>query len=374
MACLDFVQTPLQESCNNTLQAITAAPNTFMDAHTDNPEPTVSAVMPVFNAQHTLANAIESLLHQTEPSLEIVIVDDGSTDQTPRILDQFRRRDERVRVLTRRHAGITAALNTGINAAHGTFIARMDADDESFPERLQLQRRFLEMHPECGLVACQVSYGGNRAVQRGYALYVDWTNSLLKYEDIALNRFVESPFAHPSVMFRKTLIDQFGSYRDGPFPEDYELWLRWLEADVKMWKLPMKLLLWNDPPQRLSRTDPRYHVRAFHQCKAGYLARWLQRNNPHHPFVIVWGAGRESRKRAEYLTGFGVEIAAYIDIDPRKIGKSIHGRRVLSAAQVPPPGTAFIVSFVSSRGARNDIRQQLAAGGWIEGRDFVMAG
>ena len=114
-----------------------------------------------------------------------------------------------------------------------------------------------------------------------------WTNGLLTHEEIALARFVESPLAHPSVMFRRSLVERWGGYAEGAFPEDYELWLRWLDAGVRMEKLADPLLIWNDSPTRLSRRDPRYAAEAFYRVKARYLARWLA---PQHAQGTVHGA------------------------------------------------------------------------------------
>ena len=336
--------------------------------------PDISVVLPVFNAEDSVAAAVHSIRHQTDADFELVLVDDGSTDGTPDILRQQAAEDDRLRLLTRPgRLGIVSALNTGLHAARGRFVARMDADDLAHPDRLRSQRLFLDDHPDTGLVGCQVAFGGDAHRQAGYAAYVEWTNALLDHEAIALNRFVESPFAHPSVMFRRELITTFGGYRDGPFPEDYELWLRWLEAGVRMAKIPEVLLTWNDPAQRLSRTHSRYSPRAFYECKAGYLGTWLEAHNPHHPDVIVWGAGRETRRRAEMLCAHGVCIRAYVDIDPRKLGQTIHRRPVLDEKDLPSPADCFVLPYVGSRGARDDIRQRLAARGFREGVSFICA-
>jgi hypothetical protein len=175
-----------------------------------------------------------------------------------------------------------------------------------------------------------VSVLGDRAAQAGMALFVDWTNRLLAADEIARERFVESPFVHPSVMFRRECVQRFGGYRDGDFPEDYELWLRWLGAGVRMEKLVESLLVWNDSPTRLSRCDRRYAKEAFYRLKARYLARWLAAHNPHHPAVILWGAGRITRKRAQHLVDQGIAVEAFIDIDPLKVGRRIGGRALLS--------------------------------------------
>jgi glycosyltransferase involved in cell wall biosynthesis len=338
---------------------------------TDNPR--VAVLLPAYNAAATLPAAIDSVIAQTEEAWELVAVDDGSSDATWAVLRDAAARDPRIRPLRHEsNRGIVAALETGLAATRAAKVARLDADDTCMPERLARQADFLDANPEVGLVGCRVVFGGDRRRHAGYALHVDWTNQLVSPQEIALNRFVESPFSHPSVMFRRGLVDRFGGYRDGPFPEDYELWLRWLDAGVTMAKIPEPLLVWNDPPDRLSRTDGRYSFEAFYETKAIYLARWLARHNPHHPDVVIWGSGRETRRRAEHLVRHGVCITHYVDIDPRKIGQIIKGRPVLGADELPPPGQRFVISYVGSRGARKDIRRRLTERGFLEGRHFVM--
>jgi hypothetical protein len=218
-----------------------------------------------------------------------------------------------------------------------------------------------------------VEFGGDPAASEGYALHVDWVNSLLKSEEIRLNRFIESPFAHPSVMFRRDVADRHDGYRDGPFPEDYELWLRWLGAGVEMAKIPKRILIWNDSPGRLSRTDPRYDTEAFFEIKAGYLAREVRQTIKGRK-LWIWGAGRPTRKRAESLAKQGLKIHGYIDIDPDKCGKVLQDRPVVGPEQTPDIQSALVLAYVTKRGARELIRAQLEQRGYVEGRDFWMAG
>jgi len=335
--------------------------------------PLVSVLLPAYNAAATLPAALDSLLAQTLDDFEVVAVDDGSADATAEVLSAYARRDARVRPVSIPHAGIVSALNAALDAARGEFLARMDADDLAHPERLSRQAEALAKEPDLGLVACRVDFGGCRAASAGYARYVDWTNSLLSPEEISLNRFVESPLAHPSVMYRAAVAREHGGYRDGDFPEDYELWLRWLDAGVRMRKLSQALLTWTDSPGRLSRVDARYAFGAFYATKAGYLARWLARRNPHHPEVVVAGAGRVTRKRVELLTTHGVRIAAYLDVDPRKVGHTVQGRPVLHRDQVPGPRECFVLSAVASHGAREDIAGFLEARGFVLGESWLPA-
>lgn len=332
---------------------------------------TVSVILPVCNAVHTVRQALDSL--EVTGGMEVIAVDDGSTDGTGELLDVLARASGRLHVLHLAHGGIVQALTAGIEAAEGEYIARMDADDESLPGRLDAQRAFLDGREDVGLVGGQVLFGGDRTHARGYALHVDWLNGLHTPEEIALERFVESPFAHPSVMFRRELIAGHGGYRDGAFPEDYELWLRWMDAGVRMARLDRPVLRWNDPPQRLSRTDARYSVDAFYEVKARYLSRFLQRSNPFHPGVIIWGSGRTTRRRVRMLQQHGVVVRAWVDVDPDKIGHSIDGAPVIAADDLPGPGKAFSVSFVGSRGAREWIGSWFASRGYRKGVDYLHA-
>lgn len=329
--------------------------------------------MPVRDAASTLDAAVASVQAQTERDWELIAVDDGSTDDSPARLRALAAADARIRVASAPRRGLVPALQTAVALARGPFMARMDADDVALPERLARQRAHLEAHPATGLVATRVAFDGDRTHAGGYARYVDWTNGLLSDDDIRLGRFIESPFAHPSVMFRHELVDRHGGYAEGDFPEDYELWLRWLAAGVRMEKLPDTLLVWRDTPGRLSRRDRRYDPEAFARVKAAYLARWLHEHNAHHPTIAVWGAGRVSRRHAGYLAARGVAIDAWIDIDPRKIGSRVDGAPVIAPAELGDPGGRFVVSYVGSHGARELIEHALRARGYRPGTDYVLA-
>jgi glycosyltransferase involved in cell wall biosynthesis len=335
-------------------------------------DPKISVLLPVYNSSATINLCLKSLLDQSLKDFEILAVDDGSTDESLNILQKYSKSDSRVKVFVQKHQGLVRALNHGLNQARGRHIARMDADDYCHPDRLAQQEEFLTENPDYDLVACRVDFPRQKS-NRGYAHYVQWTNSLLSHEDIALHRFVESPFAHPSVMLRSSLFEKYGGYREGDFPEDYELWLRLLHHKVRMSKLPQPLLFWNDLPSRLSRKDSRYSIEAFYRIKAQYLSLWLQENNPFHPQVVIWGSGRTTRKRVELLTDFDLEISAYVDIDPRKIGKKIGHKPVLAPQELPSPGQCFVLSYVASRGARDDIRNRLEQLGYTLGQNFLLA-
>lgn len=330
------------------------------------PQPKISVIMPVYNAQTTVIKALDSLQAQTFEPFEIIVVNDGSTDATAQLLENH----SGITLINRPHRGIVPALNDALAASSGEYIARMDADDLCHPLRFEKQAALLDQNPEIGVAGCRVGFGGDKKEQAGYSMYVDWINGLISPEEIAVNRFVESPLAHPSVMFRRALVKQYGGYRNGPFPEDYELWLRWMSQGVRVGKVDEELLIWNDPPERLSRTDKRYSVDAFYRTKGEYLLKWLEENNPHHPDLIVWGAGRITRRRVDILAALGLNIVAYIDIKERQL---TCGTPVLGPEEIPAPDTCFVLSMVGNRGAREDIGRFLRQRGFSEGRNCLFA-
>ncbi len=325
--------------------------------------------MPVYNAGSTLAIAIESILAQDFTDWELIAVDDGSSDNSNQVLRSYAAVDSRIRCFSLPHQGIVPALNHGLSMAQGDYIARMDADDYSYPARLRLQWQYMEAHPQTGLVGSLVEYGGDPLSQQGYASHVGWLNELVSPADISLNRFVDAPMAHPSVMFRKAIALQHGAYREQDGPEDYELWLRWLEKGVIMDKVPEVLLRWNDPPDRLSRTSEAYSLMAFERVKARYLARWLRDHNS-HPKLAVWGAGRKTRRRLAPLMESGVKPDFFIDLFDQQ---ALDGIPVFSYKKLKQYPGIFVLSYVNNRGARAEIRDFLKKMQLTEGKDFLLA-
>lgn len=179
----------------------------------------VSVVMPVYNAERWVAGAVESILAQTLPDLELVIVDDGSTDRSVDVVRSFG--DARVRLLQNPgNQGVTASLNRGLDAATGVYVARMDADDVSLPDRLERQIAFLAEHPDVG-----VASAGVRTIEASPRTVV---NIAADPDADACVLLFNSPLAHPTVVMRADVLRRSGLRYDEGYPhaEDYELWTR----------------------------------------------------------------------------------------------------------------------------------------------------
>jgi glycosyltransferase involved in cell wall biosynthesis len=331
----------------------------------------VSVLMPCYNAAGTIDEAVRSLVEGTFPDFEIVAIDDGSTDGTSRHLDDWSHRDRRVRVLTLAHGGIIPALNAGLQACRSGLIARMDADDRCHHERLERQVEQMRAHSELALVGSLVEGFPVDDVRGGFQAYIEWLNHLVDHEAIAREIFIESPFAHPSVMFRKRWVAQVGGYQERGWPEDYDLWLRLYLAGARFAKVPEVLLYWREHPDRLTRTDSRYAVSQFLRAKAHYLMLGPLRDRD---AVVIWGAGQMGRRIAKHLDRAGAPLAAFIDIDPGKIGRQKRGKPVLPPEALPEElarhAYSVVLAAVGSRGARALIRERLSGMGLREGLDW----
>ena len=334
-------------------------------------EPAVSVLMPCYNSAGTLHAALESLSSQTLTNFEVIAVDDGSTDDSLQILQVWARRDGRFRLVYQTHSGIIVALNAGLRSCRASYVARMDTDDAAHPERLARQVAFLDAHPETAVVGCRVAGFPEGQVRQGFRIYLDWLNSLVEDADIRREIFVESPLAHPSVTFRREWVERVGGYQEHGWPEDYDLWLRLYLAGARFAKLPEVLLEWREHVGRLTRTDGRYALENFLRAKAHYLSRGPLAGRP---AVIIWGAGMTGRRLSKHLLRQGVPLAAFVDIDPRKIGRVCRNLPVISPEELPGWWRRFangaVLAAVGSRGARQLIRQRLTDMSLREGHDW----
>lgn len=336
----------------------------------------VSVVMPLRDGGRWLGECLDSIQAQSFGDFELLVVDDHSGDDGPQQVAERARRDGRIRLLANTGQGLVSALNHGLLAARGELVARMDADDRMDPLRLGEQAAVLREQPHTVLVASRVRAFPASSLGVGMGEYLRWQDTCSTPAEIASRIYVESPFVHPSVMFRRQAVVDLGGYRNGDFPEDYELWLRLVRAGQVMTKLPRTLLEWRQHSSSLSRTDPRYARHAFDALRVSCL-RDDARLTGDRP-LVVWGAGRRTRQRARLLHQAGVRYTAFVDIDPRKVGNTVEDRPVHPPQWLARPfgvgQRPFVLVYVASHGARESIAGALEVMGFQEGCDFLQVG
>lgn len=176
-----------------------------------------SVIMPLYDAQKFLQQAIESILNQTHTDFELLIINDGSTDSSLEIIHHYAARDARIRVVSRENKGLIYSLNEGIGLAKGKYIARMDADDLCHPTRLEKQIALLEQHSDIGVVGTHANLVSNTHSR-------PWPFFNQHHHDIVALLPFHSPFIHPSVVFRRELLGEQPYNADYPHAEDFKLW------------------------------------------------------------------------------------------------------------------------------------------------------
>ncbi len=313
----------------------------------------MSVVLPVRDGAATIRDALESLWRQTWRCLEIIVVDDGSTDGTTRIVGDWQETDPRVRLVRQPALGLVAALQRGLREADGAYIARMDADDRCHPERLEAQLDFLRGHRELAGCGAGVRYVSQATVSDRAARYASWLNGMTRWETVSRDLFVECPLAHPTFLFHAQALDTVGGYRDRGWPEDYDLLLRLWRAGHRFACVPRVLLDWRDGPSRLSRTHPAYSLDAFRRCRVHHLRRSLLVGRPG---VIIWGAGPTGKKLALEFLRQGVRVVAFVEVDHRKVGHVIHGAPVWDVDSVEDRAGALHIGAVARAQGRASVR------------------
>ncbi len=205
-------------------------------------KPTISVIMSVHNQSEYLPDAIESLLHQTYKNFELIFIDDGSTDNTWKILNKYKTKQTKL-IKHLKKQGLAKSLNQGIKISTGKYIARMDADDISYPQRLEKQLSCLEQNPNvaiCGTAADLINRYGQ----------IIGTKKFPQKPKSVIMRY--NPLIHSSAMIRKNILNQVGKYDESlNGAEDYDLWLR-LGAKFDLINLSETLMKYRINPQGIS--------------------------------------------------------------------------------------------------------------------------
>jgi glycosyltransferase involved in cell wall biosynthesis len=324
----------------------------------------ISVVMPVHNAGDHLCQAVQSIMLQSYRNFELIIVDDHSTDKA---IEKLQCNDARIKKVSSPRRGVVHAMRYGASQALGSYIARMDADDQALPKRLEVQLEFLKQNPDIGIVAAQVEIFSDKELGEGFQVYQDWLNSVCTPEQIRCEMYVESPLPNPSVMFRREVYEQLGGYHDSEWAEDYDCWLRASAMNIKMAKPKGILLRGRDHGHRLTRTDERYSLDNFMRAKVHYLATsMLDGKN-----VVIWGTGPTGVQLHDMLREQNINITGFIDIHPRRIGGVKRELPVWPMDKVDELDNEIILGAVGSRGARDEIREFLSNKGKQEGKGFL---
>ena len=291
--------------------------------------------MPVRNEASLLPDCLKDIIYQTFSEIEIVIVDDGSTDTTTEILNEVSQRDSRIRIFKTEPRGIISALNTGLSECNGHYIARMDADDRMDKTRLAKQLELMKNNPELELIGCRMGvFTDSGRITDSIEKYQSWSNSLISHEQIERDLFAECPIAHPTFFATRHLFNKLGGYSANPWAEDYDFILRAYKAGAKLAKHPEKLVQKYHSPGRLSRVDAIYKRPAMFEAKANYMMEYGLLKNRRG--VLIAGSGPTGRQAAHSFEKRDVNILGYVDNRPGPPDRKVKSFPAWGFHNLPP--------------------------------------
>ncbi len=264
---------------------------------------------------------IDSILKQTENNWELLAVNDVSTDNSLEILNQFAKKDPRIRVFQNQQKGIIPALKLAFEKSTGELITRMDSDDLMAAQKLEVLKSLLLKNGKGHIATACVQYFSETGVKEGYQKYEQWLNALTikgnNFDEIYKECVIPSPCW---MTWREELI-RCQAFESITYPEDYDLCFRFYQKGLKIVSSPEIIHYWRDWATRTSRTSETYSNNQYFDLKLPWFLKLDY--NPKRP-LIIWGAGRKGKKLARLLSENGVNFQ-WVCNNPKKWGIELFG-------------------------------------------------
>lgn len=315
--------------------------------------------MPVKNAQPFIEDCLRSVIAQTYTHWELLAVDDGSTDESLRLMQQLAKEDARIRVLQSSGSGIIDALRIAYAHSHGAFITRMDADDHMASNKLETLLKNLTQHGPGHLATGCVKYFSDAELGEGYRKYEAWLNGLTAQGSNFTDIYRECVIPSPCWMVYRHDLERCSAFEPDVYPEDYDLCFRFYAQQLNVIPCSQVLHFWRDHAGRTSRNHPHYADNRFLELKLHWFLK-LDRN-PARPLVL-WGAGQKGKVIARLLGSRNVSFN-WVCNNPKKIGKTIFGIIMQSTDDIASSGNEQFIVAVSGPNEREDILKQIGTSG-----------
>ena len=282
----------------------------------------ISILLPIKNAAPWIGETIESILNQCFEDWELIAVDDFSTDDSFRILEEFAEVDARIKVHANLEKGIIPALQLGLSFAAGTFLTRMDADDLMPENRLPLMVDKIKSLPEKSIVTGKVQYFSDAPISEGYLNYEAWLNERVINNDFYDYVYRECVVASPNWLARTDEIRAFEIFSELDYPEDYDMTFRWMKHGFTIHGIDEITLLWREHPGRTSRNSTIYDQASFFKLKINWFCELHDLDS-----IAVLGAGAKGKLAADFLVNRGLDFDWY-ELEWEKYGSPIYGKTI----------------------------------------------
>ena len=284
----------------------------------------VSILTPFKNTVQYLPECINSILNQTHTNWELLIVDDGSTDESYKVVKNYSDKDSRIKLLKNSGNGIIDALRLAFKYSKGEYITRMDSDDIMTPKKLEILATGLQTHGKQHLAIGLVKYFSSNGINDGYAKYEAWLNDLTKNGANFSEIYKECVIPSPCWMVHREDLIACGAFEPNNYPEDYDLTFRFFKHGFKCIPCNTVLHEWRDYSSRTSRTHEHYAENHFIDLKLRYF---LELHYDNTRPLAVWGAGNKGKYIAKLLVEKNIPFEWICD-NPKKIGKHIYDQEM----------------------------------------------
>lgn len=326
----------------------------------------ISILMPVYNTAPYLHACLDSICKQTYKNWELIAIDDHSTDDSRRILEEYAGEDPRIHWYSNDKKGIIPALQLAYRKSQGRMIHRMDSDDIMSSDKLKSLHELLSIN-DYGVVATgKVEYfSTDHEIQRGFQDYANWINQHIEADSIFKDIFMECPIASPAWLMYRQDIEAIGGVAGNQYPEDYDLVFRMYIHGLVIRGCNKVIHYWRDWSDRASRSQKVYADQLFFDLKIGYFFRHKHKTNSS---LVIWGAGRKGKKLFRKIQK-SCESVDWVTDNPKKIGQEIYGT-ILQDPQDSIHSTSQVIIAVSDPIAKNDIRHRLESYGKVNNEDM----
>ncbi|CAH8283761.1 glycosyltransferase involved in cell wall biosynthesis [Mariniflexile fucanivorans] len=318
-------------------------------------KPLISILTPFKNTEAYLADCIHSILNQTFTSWELIIIDDGSTDESYKIVNAFAEHEPRIKLFKNSGSGIIDALQLAFSHSKGDYITRMDSDDIMMPNKLEVLLNnlitFGKKHVAVGLV----EYFSETGVGEGYKSYETWLNNLTKTGTNYSEIYKECVIPSPCWMIHRTDFMACDAFNPNLYPEDYDLTFRFYKHQFKCIPCDVVLHQWRDYSTRTSRTHIHYAQNHFTELK---LRHFLEIDYNKEKTITIWGAGTKGKLMASILIEKNIPFEWICD-NPKKIGKDIYGKELKDFKALSKLKNTQSIITVANKTAQKEIRVYL---------------
>lgn len=286
----------------------------------------VSIIVPFKNPMPFFEDCLKSIMNQTHEKLQILLINDGSVDESLELAKKMSDKDSRIEILNNNGSGIIDALNTGVKVSKGKFITRMDADDIMSPEKIKLLRNLLIKNGYKHLsVGCVSYFSSNKKMGDGYLKYAKWLNQLTKKSENFKDIFKECTIPSSCWMMHMKDFNEINGFKNLDYPEDYDFAFRTYYNNLKLITSNEVIHMWRDHPKRTSRNSSVYELEKFIPMKINYLIKYELKKEQ----LVLWGVGGKGKKIAKYLLEKSISFV-WISNNPKKIGHIIYNLEIQS--------------------------------------------